>query len=138
MPEFEAMSAVQATPFACLKETSQRGSVRFIGAQSNGIDAGAAQHSPQLRLLLLLLRGKGTARRSIRVYFHDVTGFGVLQNEPSQGRKFQFMRVDDLDCDHVVTTIRLAEGRGQWRHRLGVLRAGELAAERAFQTLISD
>jgi len=105
-------SSVQAALFARFKKFCEGGAVRLIGAQLDGINAGAAENFQQvgLRLGLALREGQAFAEFG-GVDLDDFAGFGVLQNQAADGGQFEFKAVGDLNGDDVMAAIGLAQRR---------------------------
>src|SRR2546423_6241328 len=107
-------STMTAAALPHFKESAQRGGVGLVGAQLDGINSGRAEQFEELGLGLELSLREGHALPFIAgVDFDHFAGFGVLQDEPSQGGQFLLETVGDLDGDQVVPAIGLAkDGEG--------------------------
>lgn len=95
------------------KKLSQRRRVRFVGAQSNGINSRAAKQPVHFHLPLKLMLGKGFAfARVVGVYFQAPPGLRILEHQPAQARQFELVWIRDLHCHQIMTSIGLTQRQG--------------------------
>jgi len=89
---------------------AQRRGVRLAGAHFNGVYVAGTQQAQHLLLVAGAPFGKGGPFAGVPcVDLHRLARFGVRQYQAAQRRQFHFKTVHDLDGDHVVAPVGLAQ-----------------------------
>jgi len=106
-----AMSVEMAAallPF--LEEAGEGTGVRLVGAKLDRVDTGGADGARPICLGLGLAHGEaGAAAFVAGINFHQFAGFGVFEDESSEGGEFEFIAIGDLDGHEVMAAGDLTE-----------------------------